>query len=944
MKLLSADIKNFGMLSSKHYDFNAGINSFVEENGSGKSTLAAFIKAMLYGMDSLRDNDKDFKERKHYAPFNGQAFGGALLLSHGGHEYRIVRDFDIKSATKDRLGILIDNEPKTFEREIGEELLGLDKETFERLLFITSDEIQMVSNGNIKKNLNSIIDNTAEGIDFDVIIDRLSFAEKLYDKRGDNRILNAKNKKKDLEEQIRNQETISEHLNEKYERRNKLSGELTVLAERQKNLSDQKSVLECWNTYEDKLSAIAAKEEVLRKLESDYPLGYPSEKEIALLNEKTELLTRLSGAAASLSFSSDKSERMQGLAKKFSSGYPSPSEMDELTHLVDVREKIIAKSHGINFADADIKALDKYRSEFRTGTPSEQDINELSENVNEYDKLIVQSQMRDNLLSEEERAIKNSFINKRFEEDSAAVKELAKQYQETEERMKSTPKFAEQAGNPSKAKSRFALVLLVASLVLVAVGVALIFVIQILGIILFALGGVTLIGAAFTYLMGKIDSTSNVKTNDDFQKQERLLKAKEDQIHQILTPYGIFTSSIYSDIEKYDNNLKRYREICKKEKSAEAKNAELTKRINILRKSIESLLNPYVAYQTYASGLNQLKDDLREYKRLDKSFSDFIASKKANDINLLNVEKEISAVTDKYGLNILGEYSFDTLKFDVKSYLDLKKEYDDYLSNKKLSASEIEQVEKAIKDIDDKYDLGLLLARRTYDDVKRDAMKLSSLRSDLAKEKSDAENYKASKNLIDKPQIAEEDYELGENIQKLTSERSKVDLEIDADERAIETLEDNKSLLESTKDEIIAHAHRLDILQKTEKELRKAQKNLDDKYVAPIMDKFEAYSKMLGDLLKVKIEMGRGFNILLNIGGELKSDQHLSAGQKAICALCFRLAMLDNIFNDETPFTIMDDPFVSLDKNNIRAVAALMKEISSSKQIIYFSCHESRKI
>jgi hypothetical protein len=75
-------------------------------------------------------------------------------------------------------------------------------------------------------------------------------------------------------------------------------------------------------------------------------------------------------------------------------------------------------------------------------------------------------------------------------------------------------------------------------------------------------------------------------------------------------------------------------------------------------------------------------------------------------------------------------------------------------------------------------------------------MKLSSIRSDLAKEKSDAENYKASKNLIDKPQIAEEDYELGENIQKLTSERSKVDLEIDADERAIESLEDNKSLLE----------------------------------------------------------------------------------------------------------------------------------------------------
>jgi DNA repair exonuclease SbcCD ATPase subunit len=89
--------------------------------------------------------------------------------------------------------------------------------------------------------------------------------------------------------------------------------------------------------------------------------------------------------------------------------------------------------------------------------------------------------------------------------------------------------------------------------------------------------------------------------------------------------------------------------------------------------------------------------------------------------------------------------------------------------------------------------------------------------------------------------------------------------------------------------------------------------------------------------------MVRDFNILLNMAASSESDR-FERWQKAICALCFRLAMLDNIFNDETPFTIMDDPFVSLDKNNIRAVAALMKEISSSKQIIYFSCHESRKI
>ena len=44
------------------------------------------------------------------------------------------------------------------------------------------------------------------------------------------------------------------------------------------------------------------------------------------------------------------------------------------------------------------------------------------------------------------------------------------------------------------------------------------------------------------------------------------------------------------------------------------------------------------------------------------------------------------------------------------------------------------------------------------------------------------------------------------------------------------------------------------------------------------------------------------------------------------------------------PFLIMDDPFLFLDKENFAATANMMKELSRGKQIIYFSCHESREI
>ena len=253
MKLISCHIRNFGALSNKDYSFKNCINSFIEDNGMGKSTLAAFIKAMLYGMDSIRTTDTEFKDRRHYAPFNEQSYGGTLVFEHEQKEYRIERTFDVKSSTKDVLNIYVDKIEAVFDKEIGEVILGLDKESFERLLFISSKDIRMESNGNIRKNLNNIIDDTTEGVDFDNIITQLDEIIKKYSGKKTSATYELKEKKKQLESQIANQEVISNALGEKYERRNQLHDELVVLEKKQSEISEQNAVLECWNTYNNML-------------------------------------------------------------------------------------------------------------------------------------------------------------------------------------------------------------------------------------------------------------------------------------------------------------------------------------------------------------------------------------------------------------------------------------------------------------------------------------------------------------------------------------------------------------------------------------------------------------------------------------------------------------------------------------------------------------------
>ena len=90
--------------------------------------------------------------------------------------------------------------------------------------------------------------------------------------------------------------------------------------------------------------------------------------------------------------------------------------------------------------------------------------------------------------------------------------------------------------------------------------------------------------------------------------------------------------------------------------------------------------------------------------------------------------------------------------------------------------------------------------------------------------------------------------------------------------------------------------------------------------------------------------MDKDFRIMFERNGENREDRHLSAGERAICALCLRLALIDNMYEAEQPFIIMDDPFVHLDEKHLKDTVNLVKTLSKDRQIIYFCCHESREI
>jgi uncharacterized protein YhaN len=126
--------------------------------------------------------------------------------------------------------------------------------------------------------------------------------------------------------------------------------------------------------------------------------------------------------------------------------------------------------------------------------------------------------------------------------------------------------------------------------------------------------------------------------------------------------------------------------------------------------------------------------------------------------------------------------------------------------------------------------------------------------------------------------------------------------------------------------------------------LLKAEQNLKDRYVKPVKDEFSAFASAINDLLNEKVTMTKDFEIRFERNGAERSDKHLSAGLKSILPLCFRLALIKNMYKDSSPFLVLDDPFVSLDVVNFEKVKKVIKNLASDMQIIYFTCHDSRKL
>lgn len=138
------------------------------------------------------------------------------------------------------------------------------------------------------------------------------------------------------------------------------------------------------------------------------------------------------------------------------------------------------------------------------------------------------------------------------------------------------------------------------------------------------------------------------------------------------------------------------------------------------------------------------------------------------------------------------------------------------------------------------------------------------------------------------------------------------------------------------------HSENYNVIIETKKFLEAAKDSMTAKYLGKTKSGFEKYTEMIGGISDDRFEMSTDFGVTKFEGASAKSTDAYSRGTKDLYNLAARLALVDSLYEGEEPFIILDDPFIAFDDEKAAAALNLLKKLGEEKQIIYFTCSESR--
>lgn len=161
----------FGTLAGEELKLDRGLNIIYAPNESGKSTWCAFLRAMLYGVDtSQRAKGGQLPDKTRYAPWSGAPMEGEMELLHAGKRITLRRSTpNEKAPMRDFSAVYTGTDtpvPGLTASDVGQTLTGVSAPVFARTAFIGQGSVAVSGSPELERRIASMVTAGEESVSY----------------------------------------------------------------------------------------------------------------------------------------------------------------------------------------------------------------------------------------------------------------------------------------------------------------------------------------------------------------------------------------------------------------------------------------------------------------------------------------------------------------------------------------------------------------------------------------------------------------------------------------------------------------------------------------------------------------------------------------------------------------------------------------------------------
>lgn len=901
MRLVSCHIENFGKLSDFTMEFEEGCNVICCENGWGKSTLAAFIKVMLYGFEEEKSRDELKNERKRYRPWQGGVYGGRLEFEAGGEHYVISRTFGTKEK-EDTFSLRKKStnlECKDYSLAVGEDLFSLDCSSFCRTVFVSQNACETASTDSIHAKLGNLAEDTDDINNYENVNQRfLDLINQMSPTRKTGSLYKLKEEISRLEENVRVGrdvdraiEEICGKLHEKLEEQRILREEQEKLLVRQKEISAYKDIQGKREKYDDLCRQYEERKRQVQEEKSHFPGRVPDKQELE------DMIAHSSGLPAAIEairiyhLTEDEIRRGKQLETFFAGCLPDTEMIGEMEEQAGELQKLrVSLAESQLSGDENQRLLD-YERRFVNGVPQVQDV--------------------DNVIAGWGSCVERRNVLSQKKLTYEALKGIAQtsRNREPSERKSCKPPTA--------------------GIILAIMGVILI----LAGIIAGTVGGQVVIGmvvgilgltgmaAGIVWCLMKVKSSSGrgkdepdigaAETNDSLNQMGEEIREDEAFIERITCETRQFLENYEIGYTREDEILDRLYDfkaeireyITLSRRGSDVQVGELQEKCKKMTEILQRFLMVYYPQERlqndgFGTLLSELKEFLGEYKSLKKKGESLLRAQKTC--------KGLRDILQKYveNLSLTAEEDISSQLLQLRSQL----------QNLENSKREFELCERKKKNFE---------ADENFDEILKTAP---------------VEDAEALED------VGERLKEAGARLEQVYQYISDYNRQLDSLREEGDSLAEDAESLVRLREEYSRGLEKLELLKKTRELMEQAKISFTAKYTEPLRKGLGKYYGLLTEEDPSRVYVDANLEITIDEQGLQRGPRFFSAGYRDLLGICMRMALVDAMYEEEKPFVLFDDPFANLDNTKLEGGLKLLEQIAREYQVLYFTCHESRKI